>query len=49
MKYATFEEVIAIFPHPVLPTVQGELDYQKIHATSKFLQANSRAIDTLLG
>jgi hypothetical protein len=49
MKYATFEEVMAIFPHPVLPTVQGVLDYQTIHTTSKFLQANSRAIDTHLG
>jgi hypothetical protein len=37
------------FPLPVLPTVQGELDYQIIHATRKFLQANSRAIDTHLG
>jgi hypothetical protein len=37
------------FPHPVLPTVQGEPDYQTIHATIKFLQVNSRAIDTHLG
>jgi ribosome-associated translation inhibitor RaiA len=37
------------FPDPVLPTVQGEPDYQTIHATRKFLQANSRAIDTHLG
>jgi hypothetical protein len=37
------------FPHPVLPTVQGEPDYQTIHATRKFLQANSRAIETHLG
>jgi hypothetical protein len=49
MKYATFEEVMASFPHPVLPTVQGEPDYQTIHATRKFLQENSRAIDTHLG
>jgi hypothetical protein len=49
MKYATVEEVITSFPHPVLPTVQGEPDYQTIHATRKFLQANSRAIDTHLG
>jgi hypothetical protein len=49
IKYATVEEVMAIFPHPVLPTVQGEPDYQTIHATRKFLQANSRAIDTHLG
>jgi hypothetical protein len=40
---------MASFPHPVLPTVQGEPDYQTIHATRKFLQANSRAIDTHLG
>jgi hypothetical protein len=37
------------FPHPVLPTVQGEPYYQTIHATRKFLQANSRAIETHLG
>jgi hypothetical protein len=49
MKYATVEDVIASFPHPVLTTVQGEPDYQKIHAIRKSLQANSRAIDTHLG
>jgi hypothetical protein len=49
MKYATVEDVMESFSHPVLPTVQGELDYQTIHATRKFLQANSRAIDTHLG
>jgi hypothetical protein len=49
MKYATVKDVIASFPHPVLPTVQGEPDYQTIHATRKSLQANSRAIDTHLG
>jgi hypothetical protein len=49
MKYATIEDVTASFPHPVLPTVQGEPDYQTIHATRKFLQENSRAIDTHLG
>jgi hypothetical protein len=49
MKYATVEDFVSRFPHPVLPAVQGELDYQTIHATRKFLQANSRAIDTHLG
>jgi hypothetical protein len=49
MKYATVEDVMASFNHPVLPAVQGEPDYQTIHATRKFLQANSRAIDTHLG
>jgi hypothetical protein len=49
MKYATVEDVMGSFPHPVLPTFQGEPDYQTIHATRKFLQANSRAIDTQLG
>jgi hypothetical protein len=49
MKYANVEDVIASFPHPVLPTVQGEPDYQTIHAIRKSLQANSRAIDTHLG
>jgi hypothetical protein len=43
------EDVIASFPHPVLPTVQGEPDYQTIHATRKSLQASSRAIVTHLG
>jgi hypothetical protein len=49
MKYSTVEEVMASFPHPILPTVEGEPDYQTIHATRKFLQANSRAINTHLG
>jgi hypothetical protein len=49
MKYATVEDVMASFPNPVLPKVQGEPDYQIIHATRKFLQANSRTIDTHLG
>jgi hypothetical protein len=49
MKYATVEYVIASFPHPILPTVQGEPDYQTIHAIRKLLQANSRPIDTHLG
>jgi hypothetical protein len=49
MKYSTIEDVIASSPHLVLPTVQGEPDYQTIHVTRKFLQANSRAIDTHLG
>jgi hypothetical protein len=49
MKYSTFEDVMASSPHPILPTVEGEPDYQTIHATRKFLQANSRAIHTHLG
>jgi hypothetical protein len=49
MKYSTVEDVLASFPHPILPTVEDEQDYQTIHATRKFLQANSRAIDTHLG
>jgi hypothetical protein len=36
-------------PHPILPTLEGQPDYQTKHATIKFLQANSRAIDTQLG
>jgi hypothetical protein len=49
MKYSTVEDVMERFPHPILPTVEGEPHYQTIHATRKFLQANSRAIDTHLG
>jgi hypothetical protein len=37
------------FKHPISPTVQGELDYQIIHTIRKFLQENSRAIDTHWG
>jgi hypothetical protein len=40
---------LASFPHPILTTVEGEPDYQTIHATRNFLQANSRAIKTHLG
>jgi hypothetical protein len=49
MKFATVEEIMAIFTHSVPPTVQGEPDYQTIHAIRKFFQANSRAMDTHLG
>jgi hypothetical protein len=49
MKYATVEDVIASSPHPILPTVQGDPDYQTIHAIRKLLQANARATDTHLG
>jgi hypothetical protein len=49
MKYTTVEDVIAIFPHPILPIVQGEPDYQTINAIRKLLQANDGAIDTHLG
>jgi hypothetical protein len=48
MKYSNVEKVLASFPHPILPTVEGEPDYQTIHTTIKFLEANSRAIDTHL-
>jgi hypothetical protein len=49
MKYSTVEDVMVSFPDPVLLTIQGEPDYQTIHAPRWFLQANSRAIDTHLG
>jgi hypothetical protein len=49
MKYATVEDGIASFPHPILPAVQGDPDYQTIHAIRKLLQAKARAIDTHLG
>jgi hypothetical protein len=49
MKYATVTDVIAIFPHPILPTVRGGPDYQTIHTIRKLLQANGREIDTHLG
>jgi hypothetical protein len=49
MKFPTVEDVMASFPHLIVPTVQGEPDYQTIHATRKFLQGNSRVIDTHLG
>jgi hypothetical protein len=49
MKYTTVEDVVASFPHPILPTVQGEPDYQAIHAIRKLMQAKSWEIDTHLG
>jgi hypothetical protein len=49
MRYSTVEDVMASSPHPILPKVEGEPDYQTINATRKFLQANLRAIDTHLG
>jgi hypothetical protein len=49
MKYYNVEDIMARFPHPLLPIVQVEPDYQTIHTTTRFLQANSRDIDTHLG
>jgi hypothetical protein len=49
MKYAKVEDVLARFSQPILPTVQGDQDYQTIHAIRKLFQANDRAIDTHLG
>jgi hypothetical protein len=49
MKYATVEDVIASFTHPILPMVQGKPDYQTIHSIRKLLQANARATVIYLG
>jgi hypothetical protein len=49
MKYATVEDAISCFPHPVLPSVTGEPDYHTLHAIHKILSANARSIDTHLG
>jgi hypothetical protein len=49
MKYSTVKAVMTNLPHPILPSVEGETDYQTIRATRKFLQANLRAINTHLG
>jgi hypothetical protein len=49
MNYTAVEDIIDSFPHPILPTVQGEPDYLTIHAIRKLLQANTREIDTHLG
>jgi hypothetical protein len=49
MRYATVEDVIASFPHPMLPTSQSEMHDQNIYAIRKLLHANTRAIDTHLG
>jgi hypothetical protein len=43
------KDAIARFHHPILPAVQDEPDYQKMHAIQKLLQANAQAIDTHLG
>jgi hypothetical protein len=44
MKYATVEDIIASFPHPVL-----EPDYHSLRAIRKMLRANAHSIDTHLG
>jgi hypothetical protein len=49
MTYATVEDIVTSFPHPILPTVQGEPDYQNIHTIRDLLKANAREIDTHLG
>jgi hypothetical protein len=49
MKNATVEDVIAIFPHPNLPVVQGDPDYHTIHSIHILIGTNARSIETHLG
>jgi hypothetical protein len=49
MKYATVEDVISSFLHPIMPSVNGEPDYHTLHSIRKMLRANARSIDTHLG
>jgi hypothetical protein len=49
MVHSKVEEVIASFPHPILPTVQREPDYHTIHSISKLLRANAQSIESHLG
>jgi hypothetical protein len=49
MNYATVEDVISSFTHPVLPSVTGEPAYHTLHAIHKMLRANASSIDTHLG
>jgi hypothetical protein len=48
MKTPSIEDIIASFPHPILPTVQGEPDYHTLRDICKLLQANARYIDSHL-
>jgi hypothetical protein len=48
MVHATVEDVIASFPHPILPKVQGVPYYLTIHSISKMLRANARCIESHL-
>jgi hypothetical protein len=49
MKTPSVEDITASFPHPILPTVQGEPDYHTIHDIRKLLKANAGSIDSHLG
>jgi hypothetical protein len=49
MKNPSEEDIIACFPHPIIPTVQGEPDCHIIHDTRKLLQSNAQYIDYHLG
>jgi hypothetical protein len=49
MEYSTVDDFMASFRHTILRTVEGEPDYQTIHATRKYHQTNSQAIETHLG
>jgi hypothetical protein len=49
MKNAILEDIIASFPHPILPTVHGEPDYHTINFIRKLLGTNARSIEIQLG
>jgi hypothetical protein len=43
------KDIIASFPYPIIPTVQGEPDYHTIHSMRKLLRAKARSIESHLG
>jgi hypothetical protein len=49
MKYATVEDIISSFPHPILPSVAGEPYYHTLYSICKMLRTNARSIGTHLG
>jgi hypothetical protein len=48
MVHITVEDVIASFPHHLVPTVQSEPDYHTIHSIRKLLRPNDRSIESHL-
>jgi hypothetical protein len=48
MVSATVEDIIARFPHPILPIVQGGEDNHTINSIRKLLHANSQSIESHL-
>eukprot|EP00957_Ditylum_brightwellii_P094591 7204742-Ditylum_brightwellii.AAC.2 len=45
----TVKEIERLFPHIIIPNIQGEPTYDKLYEVQKLLMGNAASIETLYG